>query len=269
MNMNESQTNILGRLTSPVGKEKHIFSLYKHTEAPQEQLNIHYSETIHKRKDCLEDNGLGKILSEMEPEVGDITAMTGADCTNKAESDHPGGLDYFSLPKYGMSESSTQTDLTAGAIADLLFIREEYMKGREEFHKRQFNVLKLGIRDGDLGKANFIGIKRKGDPIKFSTKKVEKVRHVTLKKPRKLVKETAPKAPVNVSNVTETNNYIMFNEFLIDKGAPKILFDEGFNVADMINDIKMNKISMFTEAKRKKVSSFLNSLRRTRKMRTM
>jgi hypothetical protein len=252
MNLNESQTNVRQHPGASINKEKQVFSLFKHSETPQDQLNIHYTDNIHQRNHCLEDNGIGKVLTEIEPNLSSATAVSGSPALSKTILTESGLLNYFSLPKYGMSESSTQTDLTSHSISELIFIKEEYLKSREEYLKRHFNSLKLSLKDSEFTKGNFIGIKRKGEALVKASKPVR----YGPRKPRIKAKETTPK-PVNVSNVTETNNYIMFNEFLIDKKAPKILFDEGFNVADMINDIKMNKISMFTESKRKKVRLLL------------
>jgi hypothetical protein len=259
MNLGEPKNNIKTGLNPQITKEKQIFCLYKHSEPPTDNLNIKYSENVHKKSHRLEDNEIGKIISETSLNTKAPTNTTYSQPDLKDTYSEGPYLNYYSLPKFGISESSTQTDLTFNDIEELMFMREERLKNSDAYLKKQAVNCNLNLKTSNCPVKHFIGIKRKGEPFKFKTRVIKHNAAIQRKprKPRKTQQEgTAAQQPVNVSNVTETNNYIMFNEFLIDKKTPKILFDEGFNVADMINDIKLNKISMFSDAKKKNVSIF-------------
>jgi hypothetical protein len=156
-------------------------------------------------------------------------------------------LNYFSLPKYGLCEKSTQTMLTGRDIEELEALKGEFLATKNEYvaslmknNSDIFKKLQPGINSENL--KNFVGIKRNCDsPIKFRSRKfittdgAHHKPHIHFKDQSKMRKPRTIKngRAVNVSNVNETNNFIMFNEFKLES---KLL--EDISLDDVITSIK-------------------------------
>jgi hypothetical protein len=148
-------------------------------------------------------------------------------------------LNYFSLPKYGLCEKSTQTMLTGRDIEELEALKGEFLSNKNEYvnnlMKNNSEIFKKllppEINRNDNFK-NFVGIKRNCDsPIKIRSKKFITTDgahfkpHIHFKDQHKVRKTKSIKngRAVNVSNVSETNNFIMFNEFKLEPSNSKLL----------------------------------------------
>jgi hypothetical protein len=165
-------------------------------------------------------------------------------------------LNYFSLPKYGLCEKSTQTMLTGRDIDELESLRGEFLANKREYVstliKNNSEIFKK-LHPPEINQSenfkNFIGIKRNYDsPLNIRSKKFITTQGSSYFKPHIHFKDQ-PKVrksrnmdngrAVNVSNVSETNNFIMFNEFKLE---PKLL--EDITLDDVITSIKKQSSSM-------------------------
>jgi hypothetical protein len=177
-------------------------------------------------------------------------------------------LNYFSLPKYGLCEKSTQTMLTGRDIEELEALKGEFLATKNEYvaslmknNSDIFKKLQPGINHSDNLK-NFVGIKRNCDStIKFSSRKyittdgAHHKPHIHFKDQGKMRKSRTIKngRAVNVSNVSETNNFIMFNEFKLESK----LFED-ISLDDVITSIKkQNSEDVKPLIKKRKVFFFI------------
>jgi hypothetical protein len=209
--------------------------------------SLKQTQTFPKQNDVLFSQPL--FVTEISNRQGGSTKASAENTETDLEtntSEKRTYLNYFSLPKFGLCEKSTQTMLTGRDIDELEALKGEFLANKKEYvsnlmknNSEIFKKLHPPEINQNENIKNFVGIKRNCDSeIKIRSRKFITTDgslfkpHIHFKDQTKIRKNGRA---VNVSNVNETNNFIMFNEFKLE---PKLLDD--INLNDVITSLNKN-----------------------------
>ena len=124
-------------------------------------------------------------------------------------------LNYFSLPKYGLEEKTTQTDFTCKDIENLKYLSDEFNSLKEEFVIKfianQPDILKKlyhnSFKKKDVATRIKVNLKRRVDPKihEKTTKNPMEIKAKFEKKEKKTVFMGEKSSEINIKTLTETN----------------------------------------------------------------